>query len=83
MGPDEWAALEGTAAAFGDWRVRIHGCPETAATVRAMAVRLALEWRRPLDLIVCDYVQILNPPRDMPARPKIAGGGPLSSPGCW
>ena len=63
-----WQQLSEAQGQFTGWNVRIHGKAATVSEIGAMARKAALQWRKPLSLIVADYVQLLLPPSDIPAR---------------
>lgn len=56
---DEWTQLQLAAGVMSPWKVKLIGRAMNAAEIILTARQLAAQWERPLDLIVCDYLQLM------------------------
>lgn len=61
LSDSEWEAAESAADAMRSWHVHIIGKPMTIPAIALRARQLGAQWRRPVDLIVIDYLQIMKP----------------------
>ncbi len=61
LAPEELEARETVAADIAQWQLAFHARTATVADVGIRARQLAVRWRRPLDLIVVDYLQLMKP----------------------
>ena len=57
---DNWQRVHQAVGEMEQWPVRIIGNKVTTATVRAEAMKMTAELRRPVGLVIADYVQLLQ-----------------------
>jgi len=59
-----WQRLHDAEGEFAKWKVRIFGRSATVGQIAGVARKATLQWRQKLGLLVVDYAQIMQPPKD-------------------
>ena len=71
MGAADWQAVNDAEAVMRGWHVYLIGSALTIPQVAVRARHLAGRWRKPVDLIVIDYIQIMRPHEGRTIREQV------------